>query len=131
MPAHAIPTADPLALFRWLDVVLVVLAAPFVVLTGLPVLGYAVGAAAWVLNRAFGALVERYARRRGDVRTAVGLNLAALIARSWLVGLTILAVGLAGEREDGLMAAILVLAAFTLYFVTSVLLRPQGGKTGR
>jgi hypothetical protein len=130
MPAHALPSADPLALFRWLDVVLVVLAAPFVVLTGLPVLGYVVGAAVWVLNRAAGALVERYARRRGDVRAAVGLNLAALIARSWLVGLTILAVGLAGEREDGLMAAILVLAAFTLYFVTSVLVRPQGGRTG-
>ena len=52
-------------------------------------------------------------------------DLAALIARSWLVGLTILAVGLAGSREDGLMAAVLLLAAFTLYFVTSLLLRPS------
>lgn len=116
--------ADPLVLFRWLDVVLVVLAAPFVVLTGLPVLGYAVGAAAWVLNRALGAVVARRATAQVDVRRAVGMNLGALIARSWLVGLTILAVGLAGEREDGLTAAILLLAAFTLYFVTSLLLRP-------
>jgi hypothetical protein len=130
MPAHALESADPLALFRWLDVVLVVLAAPFVVLTGLPVLGYVVGAGVWVLNRVAGAAVERYARRRGDVRTAVGLNLAALIARAWLVGLAVLAVGLAGEREDGLMAAVLLLGAFTLYFATSVLLRPQGGRTG-
>ena len=37
--------ADPLVLFRWLDVILVVLAAPFVVLMDLPVLGYVVGAA--------------------------------------------------------------------------------------
>jgi len=116
--------ADPLVLFRWLDVVLVVLAAPFVVLTGLPVLGYAVGAAAWVLNRALGTVVARRATAQVDVRRAVGMNLGALIARSWLVGLTILAVGLAGEREDGLTAAILLLAAFTLYFVTSLLLRP-------
>ena len=123
--------ADPLALFRWLDVVLVVLAAPFVILTGLPVLGYAVGAGAWIVNRAVGVLVERRARASADVRKAVGLNLAALIARSWLVGLTILAVGLAGEREDGLTAAILMLAAFTLYFVTSLLLRPLEGKTTR
>ena len=127
----AVPMGDPLVLFRWLDVVLVVLAAPFVVLTGLPVLGYAVGAAAWILNRAAGVLVERRARASDDVRRAVGLNLAALIARSWLVGLTILAVGLAGEREDGLTAAILMLAAFTLYFVTSLLLRPLEGKTTR
>jgi hypothetical protein len=128
-PASAVAMADPLVLFRWLDVVLVVLAAPFVILAGLPVLGYVVGAAAWILNRVAGALVERLARARANVRTAVGLNLAALIARSWLVGLTILAVGLAGEREDGLMAAILLLAAFTLYFVTSLLLRPHERNT--
>jgi hypothetical protein len=121
--------ADPLVLFRWLDVILVVLAAPFVVLMDLPVLGYAVGAAAWIANRVIGVLVERVASRQPDVRRAVGLNLGALIARSWLVGLTILAVGLAGEREDGLMAAILMLAAFTLYFVTSLLLRTPEGKT--
>jgi hypothetical protein len=120
---------DPLVLFRWLDVILVVLAAPFVVLMGLPVLGYAVGAVAWIANRVIGVLVERRAQRQTDVRRAVGLNLGALIARSWLVGLTILAVGLAGEREDGLTAAILMLAAFTLYFVTSLLLRPLEGKT--
>ena len=123
--------ADPLILFRWLDVVLVVLAAPFVVLMDLPVLGYAVGAAAWILNRVIGVLVERVATRQQDVRRAVGLNLGALIARSWLVGLTILAVGLAGEREDGLTAAVLMLAAFTLYFVTSLLLRSLEGKAPR
>ena len=123
--------ADPLVLFRWLDVVLVVLAAPFVVLMGLPVLGYAVGAAAWIVNRALGVLVERRATAQADVRRAVGMNLGALIARSWLVGLTILAVGLAGEREDGLTAAILLLAAFTLYFVSSLLLRPLERNTTR
>ena len=123
--------ADPLVLFRWLDVVLVVLAAPFVILMGLPVLGYVVGAVAWIVNRAIGVGVERVASRQEDVRRAVGLNLGVLIARSWLVGLTILAVGLAGDREDGLTAAVLLLAAFTLYFVTSLLLRSLEGKASR
>ena len=131
-PIPAVPAmADPLLLFRWLDVVLVVLLAPFVVLMDLPVLGYAVGAAAWIANRLIGVGVEKLAGGQQDVRRAVGLNLFALIARSWLVGLTILAVGLAGEREDGLMAAILVLAAFTLYFVTSLLTRSLEGKASR
>jgi hypothetical protein len=134
-PAAAAPPAaamaDPLVLFRWLDVILVVLAAPFVVLMDLPVLGYAAGALVWIANRAIGALVERRAKASGDVRKAVGMNLGVLIARAWLVGLTILAVGLAGEREDGLTAALLLLAAFTLYFVTSLLLRPLEGKTTR
>jgi hypothetical protein len=128
MPANM---ADPLVLFRWLDVVLVVLAAPFVVLMGLPVLGYAVGAAAWIANRLIGLAAERIAARQEDIRRAVGLNLGVLIARSWLVGLTILAVGLAGDREDGLTAAVLLLAAFTVYFVTSLLLRSLEGKASR
>ena len=123
--------ADPLLLLRWLDVILVVLVAPFVVLMGLPVLGYTVGALAWILNRGIGVWVERIAARQGDVRRAVGLNLGALIARSWLVGLSILAVGLAGDREDGLTAAVLLLAAFTLYFVTSLLTRSLEGKASR
>ena len=129
--SNALGTADPLAPVRYLDVVLVVLAAPFVVLMGLPVLGYAVGATAWIANRLIGVGVERLAGGQQDVRRAVGLNLFALIARSWLVGLTILAVGLAGDREDGLTAAILVLAAFTLYFVTSLLTRSLEGKASR
>jgi hypothetical protein len=130
--AHpAVSMADPLILFRWLDVILVVLAAPFALLMGAPALGYVVGAAAWIANRVIGAAVERRARASTDIRKTVGLNLAALIARSWLVGLTILAVGLAGDREDGLTAAILVLAAFTLYFVTSLLSRSLEGKTTR
>jgi hypothetical protein len=123
--------ADPLLPLRWLDVILVVLAAPFAILMGAPALGYLVGAAAWIVNRAIGAAVERKAKAADDVRKTVGLNLGALIARSWLVGLTILAVGLAGDREDGLTAAILVLAAFTIYFATSLLSRSFEGKTTR
>jgi hypothetical protein len=125
MPAHALRTAEPLAPLRYLDVALVLLAAPFVVLMGAPVLGYAVGTAAWLVHRALGALLERRARAKRDVRAALGLNLGGVIARTWLVGLTILAVGLAAEREDGLTAAIVLLAAFTVYFVTSLLLRPH------
>src|SRR5215218_10922111 len=76
-PQLPAPMADPLVLFRWLDVILVILAAPFVVLMGLPVLGYAVGAVVWIVNRGLGAFVERRARATGDPRKAVGMNLGA------------------------------------------------------
>ena len=123
--------ADPLIVVRWADVVVVVLAAPFALLMGAPALGYVVGAVAWILSRLAGVLVERFARTREDVRSVVGLNFAALLGRSWLVGLTILAVGLLGTRKDGLTAAILMLVAFTLYFMSSLFLRPFEGKTKR
>ena len=118
------PTSDPLAFVRYLDVAVVVLAAPFVVLTGAPVLGYLVGAAAWILTRFGGAAIERYARRHKDPRAVVGISFAVLMGRAWVVGIAILAVGLAGSREDGLMAALVALVAFTVYLATSLILRP-------
>ena len=53
-PSVAGSLHDPLAFVRYLDVVVVVLAAPFVVLLGAPVLGYVVGAAAWIVQRVVG-----------------------------------------------------------------------------
>src|SRR6188472_2364993 len=122
------PSADPLVVVRYLDVALVVLAAPFVVLTVAPVLGYVAGTAAWIANRALGAAAERFARRQADVRAALGVNLGSLLLRVWIVALTILVVGLAGTRQDGLMAALLLLVAFTVYFAMSLIARPLEGK---
>jgi hypothetical protein len=93
-----------------------------VLLAEFPLLGYAVGAGVWILQRALGAAVERHARRTGELRRQIGLNVASSLARAWGVGAAILAVGLAGEREDGLTAAVLVLVAFTLYFGLALIL---------
>jgi hypothetical protein len=122
--SHAMRRSDPLIVVRYLDVLLVVLAAPFVVLTGLPVLGYVVGAVVWIVQRVASVQLEGVLRRQSDIRRAVGLGLGASLARAWFVGLSILAVGLIGARADGAMAAILVLAAFTVYFVTALVIRP-------
>jgi len=117
-------TSDPLVFLRYLDVVVVVLAAPFVVLADGPVLGYVVGATAWILTRVLGVLVERHARKR-DVRAQIALNFGVLMARVWIVGISILVVGRAADRADGLMAALLALVAFTIYLATSLILRPS------
>jgi len=110
---------------RYLDVLIVLLAAPFVVLMGAPVLGYVAGGTAWILSRVLGVWAERWARTHKDARGQVGVGFAVLMGRAWLPGLTILLVGIKGEREDGLMAALLALVAFTVYFATSLLLRPM------
>lgn len=121
-------TSDPLAALRYLDVILVVAAAPFVLLTGLPALGYVVGALAWIATRVAALAVERRAAASDNPKTVAGLTLFTGLGRAWLLGLTILVVGLAGEREDGLTAAILIAAAFTTYLVTGIATRPQRRK---
>jgi hypothetical protein len=125
MSSTTMPTSDPLVFVRYMDVLLVILAAPFVILMGGPLLGYLVGAGAWIGTRILGVAVERYAKGR-PAKQQVGLNFAALMGRAWILGITILVVGLAGDREDGLMAALLALVAFTVYLATSLALpRPE------
>jgi hypothetical protein len=130
-PAVTATGADPLVFVRYLDIIVVLLAAPFVVLLGAPVLGYVVGAAAWIIQRIAAVTIERRAERSGDMKTALGLNMASLVLRAWLIGLTILAVGLLADREDGLTAGITVLVAFTVYFATSLIIRPLERKSPR
>jgi hypothetical protein len=121
MSSTTMPTSDPLIFVRYADVLLVILAAPFVILMGGPLLGYLVGGGAWIATRLLGVAIERYGRGK-DARAQVGLNFAALMGRAWILGITILVVGLAGEREDGLMAALLALVAFTVYLATTLAL---------
>jgi hypothetical protein len=130
MSSTTMPTSDPLAVVRFLDVLLVILAAPFVLLMGGPVLGYTVGAVAWIVTRVLGVVVERQARGK-SAKAQVGLTFGALMGRAWILGITILVVGLAGEREDGLMAALLALVAFTVYLATTLVLRPTERNTNR
>jgi hypothetical protein len=120
---NAVGTADPLAPLRYLDVALVILAAPFVILLGAPVLGYAVGVVVWIAQRILEAVLDS-AARRADVRRAIGIKVASMIGRTWLIGVGILAVGLAAEREDGFTAAIVCLAAYTVHLATALILRP-------
>ena len=122
------PTSDPLAFVRYLDIVVLVLAAPFVVLMGAPTLGFVVGAGAWIFTRVVGDLVERYARTR-DFKAQLALNFGVLMGRVWIVGIAILVVGKTVDRADGLMAALTALVAFTVYLATNLILRPSERST--
>ena len=112
------------------DLALLALALPTFVLAGWPMLGYAVGAGAWLLQRGIQiAATRRVTRleRRGDRRAALGIMAGATLARVWLITLAVLLVGLA-EREAGLAAALLSAALFTVYLVAQFgvrLLGPQ------
>jgi hypothetical protein len=125
MSAPSVPAAAVPLPIRYLDVLLIVAFAPFALLAGLPALGYLVGGAAWIVQRALAAVIESKSRAATDPKKAVGLGLAGVMGRAWLMGLTILLVGLLGAREDGLTAALLVLVAFTIYLGLTVILRPQ------
>ena len=118
-------TSDPVTAVRWIDVILVIALAPIVLIAGVPVLGFAAAALGWTLGRIAGDVVERRAEASDNPRTAVGLMLFTGLGRAWAMGLIIVAVGVAGAREDGLTAAVTAFLAFSVYLGARVALGPQ------
>jgi hypothetical protein len=108
---------------RFLDLGVLALALPLFVLAGLPLLGWGAAAGAWVAQRAIRAALERRARASDDLRTVAGLLTGSMIARGWLVALSVFGAGMI-EREAGLTSAILAITLFTVYFTTQMIVRP-------
>jgi hypothetical protein len=110
-------------LLRYLDVCLVLATAPFVLIAGLPLFGYLVATAAWLLTRVGMTFIHERALRIGDPKLRAGLQVGGMMGRIWIVVLAILLARFVGGKDDGIMAAALLLAAFTVYFVMSFFTR--------
>jgi hypothetical protein len=131
----AAPRGRPGVLLRYADLLLLAVALPIFLAADWPLLGYAVAAAAWLVQHAILAVADRASAAslaRGDRRRALGIVASATLGRVWLVALAILLVGVLGEREDGLAAAVLCLALVTVHLAclaVSKLLYPDASAT--
>lgn len=112
-------------LIGYLDVVLVALAAPIMILIGVPALGYAVGAGAWVLLRAVGVGVERACAAARDARTQISLRMGYMLGRLFLLALAVIMARKSGGQDDGLAALVVVAVAFTVQLALSAVTRPR------
>ena len=108
---------------RYIDLVLLWLTVPVALALGAPALGVLLAAIVWTVQRFVALEVERRARRRESVREAIGLNMATMLGRMWLMGCVIVVAGIGGEREDGAAAAIVLLVVFTISLAATLLAR--------
>lgn len=108
---------------RYIDLVLLWLTVPVALVLGAPQLGLLLGAVVWTVQRLVALEVDRRAVRRESVREAIGLNLATMFARLWLVCTTVVVAGVGGAREDGVAAAAVLLVAFTISLVSTLVTR--------
>jgi hypothetical protein len=122
--AQSVRAARPLSVARYLDVVFVIVAAPAALVLGAPVLGYVVGAGAWIVQRVLAQLDRRWIGRADEPRVVLALNLLEAFGRIWLLAGAIVAAGVAGGRADGLTAALVILGAYTVAFAVKVLTGP-------
>jgi hypothetical protein len=121
---HVLDTSGT-PLLRQLDLLVLALALPVFLLAGLPILGYAVAAGAWLAQRALEFVLDRRiagALESGERRAAMGMTAFSKLGRVWLLALVVLLAGLA-DREAGLTAAVLCALLFTIHLGSEVFSR--------
>ena len=124
MSLSAPSVAEPVTALRYLDVVLIVVAAPILLLIGVPAGGYAAGAGAWILLRGVGVAVDHQAGA-GLAGREITLRLAYLLSRLFLLALTVILVRRGGGRDAGLTALMVIVFAFTVELIVSTATRPR------
>lgn len=113
------------AILRYADLVVLAAALPVFIFGGHPLLGWVAIAIAWPAQRAMQAVLESRAAEAEDARSFFRYMAGSLVGRSWLIALTIFAVGII-DRPTGFAAAVLALIVFTTYLVVSLLFnRPK------
>jgi hypothetical protein len=103
---------------KYVDLIALTAALAVFLIGGLPMLGFAAGAAAWLAQRGIQMIAARRARAElaaGNRQRAMGVVAATTLGRVWLMATAVLLVGIA-EREAGLAAAVLVAVLFTISF---------------
>jgi hypothetical protein len=116
-------------LLGYLDIWLLICALPIFIGASLPILGWVGGTAAYLVQRLLSELLNRSARQSADLPSYLGVMVGGVIARGFFVALAIFGVGLI-DGNAGAAAGILFLAAYTIYFTMSLILRPYSGKGG-
>jgi len=116
---------------KHVDLLVLAAALAVFVIGGLPLLGYAVAAAAWLAQRGIQVLAGGRTAAEllaGNRQRAMGFVAASTLGRVWLMVTAVLLGGIA-EREVGLSAAVLLLILFTISFAAQGLVHlfePEG-----
>ncbi len=119
-----------MVVMRYLDVVLVAVAAAPALALGAPALGYGLGAAGWILQRIIALADRRLIRKVAEPRKQLGVNLIEAFGRIWLLAGAIVVAGVAGQRADGLTAALVIFIAYSVAFAIRVITGPAQVRRG-
>jgi hypothetical protein len=120
-----LPDRPELSLVRYLDVVLLVVAAPIMILIGVSAAGYALGAGAWIVLRLAGVAVERLAAATKEPGRQIGIRLGYMLGRLFLLALAVILARKQSGQDAGLTALVVIVFAFTVQLAVSAIGRPR------
>ena len=115
MTASRISGAD---FARNFDLLVLILALPVFIAIDAPLAGYFAAGGAWLIGRVGKVAADRrraVAIQHSNRNAALGLTAAAMLGRLWILAAAILIVGLVGDREAGLAAAVLAAVLVTVF----------------
>jgi hypothetical protein len=99
------------------DVVLVLIALLPALAYGAPRLGYLLGAGGWILQRLIAVVDRRWLGKSPDPVRQLAMNVFEAFGRIWLLAGVIILAAVLGERQDGLTAALVIFAAYSVAFI--------------
>ena len=119
---------------KYVDLLALAASLAVFLLGDLPLLGFAAGAAAWLMQRGIQTLATRRANAQltaGNRQRAMATIATTTLGRVWLMATAVLLAGIA-EREAGLASGVLVAVLFTVSFaaqgIAHLFGEPEAGK---
>jgi membrane protein YqaA with SNARE-associated domain len=106
--------------FRYIDVILALIALPVLLALGAPALGSALGVGVWVGQRLLQIVDRRWFAAALEPRKAVAASLFERFGRIWLLVAAIVIAAVVGGRRDGLTAAIVIFGAYSIAFAVTL-----------
>jgi hypothetical protein len=121
--AHS-PERVAINTLKYIDVLVVVVAAIPALLLGAPAFGFVVGAAAWIVQRGLQAFDLRQTAKIDESLRRAGIRTFEAFGRIWLMAGAIVLADLVGGRKDGLTAALVICFAYSVAFVIRLMSGP-------
>ena len=112
-------------LLRYFDIVLLLVAAPILILIGVSAVGYGVGAGAWIASRLAGVAVDRYASEVREFGRSTRFRLGYMLGRLFALAIAVILVRKAYGQDAGLTCLAVLVVAFTVQLAVSALTRPR------
>lgn len=119
----ATPPDRSLSVLRYFDVLVLLVAAPIMLLIGVSASGYLIATAAWITLRLVGVAVDRYAATV-DITRSTAIRMVYMLTRLFGLALVVILVRQADGQSAGLTCLAVVVFAFTISLFISALNRP-------
>jgi hypothetical protein len=116
-----------MTVLRYLDVAVILVAAPIMLLIGVSPVGYLVGAGAWIALRAVGIVVEHAAAATTELNRSIALRLGYMLGRLFALAIAVILVRKSDGQDAGLACLLVVVFGFTIQLATSAITRSSPG----